>query len=234
VPPRRRRPLAGRLWVLGTATVALLALTLAWRYTSLAQLLDLGRLVDYAGQLREMPFSPLVVIGAFVLASLAMVPVTLLIAVVGLVFGTLAGVLYALVGALGSALAAYLLGRLLGRDAMHRLAGNAVNRLSRKVARRGIVAMAAVRVLPIAPFTVVNLVAGASHIRLRDYIVGTLIGMGPGIVLTVVFIDRLVDAMRDPGPVHIGIAAAIAVAMVALAIGAQRLVGTGDGAAARA
>lgn len=234
VPPRRRRPLAGRLWLLGVATVALLALTLAWRYTPLAQMLDLGRLVDYAGQLREMPFAPLVVIVSFVLASLAMVPVTLLIAVVGLVFGTLAGVCYALIGALGSALAAYLLGRLLGRDAMRRFAGSAVNRLSRKVARRGVVAMAAVRVLPIAPFTIVNLVAGASHIRLRDYILGTLIGMGPGIALTVVFIDRLVDAMRDPGPLHIGIAAAIAVAMVALAIGAQRLVGTDDGATARA
>src|SRR5690606_27069123 len=126
VPPRRRRPLAGRLWLFGVATVALLALTLAWRYTSLAELLDLGSLVDYAGRLREMPFSPVVVIGAFVLASLAMVPVTLLIAVVGLVFGTLAGICYALVGAIGSALAAYLIGRMLGRDAMHRFAGAAI------------------------------------------------------------------------------------------------------------
>jgi phosphatidylserine/phosphatidylglycerophosphate/cardiolipin synthase-like enzyme/uncharacterized membrane protein YdjX (TVP38/TMEM64 family) len=234
VPPPRRRPLAGRLWIFGVATVVLLALTLAWRHTSLAQLLDLGLLVDYAARLREMPFSPVLVIGSFVLASLAMVPVTLLIAVVGLVFGTLAGVCYALVGAIASALAAYLLGRLLGRDAMRRFAGAAVNRLSRKVARRGIVAMATVRVLPIAPFTVVNLVAGASHIRLRDYILGTLIGMGPGIVLTVVFIDRLVDAMREPGPVDIAVAAAIAAAMIALAVGAQRLVGTDDGSAARA
>ncbi len=234
VPPRRRRPLAGRLWLLGAATVALLGLTLAWRYTSLAELLDLGRLVDYAGQLRDMPFSPAVVIGSFVLASLAMVPVTLLIAVVGLVFGTLAGICYALLGAIGSALAAYLVGRVLGRDAMHRFAGEAVNRLSRRIARRGIVAMAAVRVLPIAPYTVVNLVAGASHIRLRDYVLGTLIGMSPGIVLTVVFVDRLVDAMRDPAPVHIAIAAAIAVAMIALAVGAQRLVGPGNDATARA
>lgn len=234
VPPRRRGPLAGRLWLLGAATALLVGLTLAWRYTSLAELLDLGRLVDYAGRLREMPFSPVVVIGAFVLASLAMVPVTLLIAVVGLVFGTLAGICYAILGAIGSALAAYLVGRLLGRDAMHRFAGAAVNRLSRRIARRGIVAMAAVRVLPIAPYTVVNLVAGASHIRLRDYILGTLIGMGPGIVLTVVFVDRLVDAMRDPAPVHIAIAAAIAVAMIALAMGAQRLVGPASDATARA
>ncbi len=234
VPPRRRKPLAGRLWLFGAATVALLALTLAWRYTSLAELLDLGSLVEYAGRLREMPFSPLVVIGCFIVASLAMVPVTLLIAVVGLVFGTLAGICYALAGAVGSALAGYLIGRMLGRDAMHRFAGATINRLSRRIARRGIVAMAAVRVLPIAPYTVVNLVAGASHIRLRDYIIGTLIGMSPGIVLTVVFVDRLVDAMRDPAPIHIAIAAAIAVAMIALAMGAQRLVGPGDDAAARA
>src|SRR5690606_15889731 len=141
--------LAGRLWLFGTITVALLALTLAWRHTSLAQLLELDRLVDYAGCLREMPLSPLVMIGSFVLASLAMVPVTLLIAVVGLVFGSLAGICYALVGSIASALLGYFLGRMLGRDALHQLGGSTARRLGRRIARRGIVAMAALRVLPI-------------------------------------------------------------------------------------
>ena len=41
------------------------------------------------------------------------------------------------------------------------------------------------RIVPVAPFTVVNLVAGASHISFRDFALGTLLGMlagsdGPG------------------------------------------------------
>ena len=37
--------------------------------------------------------------------------------------------------------------------------------------------------VPIAPFTVVNLVAGASGISMFDFFVGTLLGMLPGLIL---------------------------------------------------
>ncbi|MFX6226245.1 VTT domain-containing protein, partial [Acinetobacter baumannii] len=74
--------------------------------------------------------------------------------------------------------------------------GPRINNLSRRFAQRGIAAMAVVRLLPIAPFTVVNVVAGASHLGLRDYLLGTLIGMTPGIALTVVFSHNLAEAIR--------------------------------------
>ncbi|MDZ7809559.1 MAG: hypothetical protein U5L11_04595 [Arhodomonas sp.] len=37
--------------------------------------------------------------------------------------------------------------------------------------------MIVVSLLPLAPFTVTNLVAGAFHLRFRDYMLGTLIGI---------------------------------------------------------
>ena len=36
--------------------------------------------------------------------------------------------------------------------------------------------------LPIAPFSIVNVVAGASHIRWSDFLLGTVIGLLPGII----------------------------------------------------
>jgi phospholipase D1/2 len=39
------------------------------------------------------------------------------------------------------------------------------------------------RLLPIAPFTLVNIVAGAMQLRFRDFFAGTVLGMTPGIVL---------------------------------------------------
>jgi uncharacterized membrane protein YdjX (TVP38/TMEM64 family) len=42
--------------------------------------------------------------------------------------------------------------------------------------------MITVRIVPVAPFTVINIVAGASHIKFRDYFWGTLLGMFPGIL----------------------------------------------------
>jgi hypothetical protein len=107
-------------------------------------------------------------------------PVTLLILVTALVYGSGLGALYAMVGCVAAAMATYALGKFLGRSSVERLSGGSVERLSRRLARRGLLTVIALRIIPIAPFTVVNLFAGASHIRFLDYMLGTLIGMMPG------------------------------------------------------
>jgi uncharacterized membrane protein YdjX (TVP38/TMEM64 family) len=71
-------------------------------------------------------------------------------------------------------------------------------------------AVAVVRNLPIAPFTIVNVVAGASRIKLRDFLLGTAIGMAPGILAIMLFTDRLLNAVRDPQWGNIALAAAAA------------------------
>ena len=81
---------------------------------------------------------------------------------------------------------------------MRRLAGQRVNDLSRRLARRGLITIAFVRMLPIAPFSIVNVVAGASHIRWSDFLLGTLIGLVPGVVTMTFFIDRAIAAVREP------------------------------------
>jgi phospholipase D1/2 len=54
------------------------------------------------------------------------------------------------------------------------------------------------RVVPVAPFTVVNLVAGASHIRWRDFAVGTVLGMAPGIFVITLFTARVRAMLTHP------------------------------------
>jgi uncharacterized membrane protein YdjX (TVP38/TMEM64 family) len=51
----------------------------------------------------------------------------------------------------------------------------------------------------VAPFGVVNLAAGASHLSLRDFTLGTLFGMAPGILAMTLLGDRLKLAVVDPG-----------------------------------
>jgi uncharacterized membrane protein YdjX (TVP38/TMEM64 family) len=79
--------------------------------------------------------------------------------------------------------------------------------------------------LPIAPFTIVNLVAGASHIRLRDYMIGSVIGMVPGILLTVTFAHQLLRAIRHPGLGSVATMFAIGVALVGISVILQRWLG---------
>jgi uncharacterized membrane protein YdjX (TVP38/TMEM64 family) len=70
-----------------------------------------------------------------------------------------------------------------------------------------------VRIVPIAPFVIINLVAGASHIRFRDYLLGTALGMAPGIAGITLFADGLVAAVRDPSPTTLAVLAVIALAI---------------------
>jgi phospholipase D1/2 len=143
------------------------------------------------------------------------VPITLLIVATALVFGPVGAFLYAVSGALLGATLGFWLGRVLGRDFVRRLAGRRLNHLSRRLARRGLLAVVAVRIIPVAPFTVVNLAAGASHIGFRDFAVGTVLGMLPGILAIALFSDRMLAALRQPSALTLATLGAVVLAIVA-------------------
>lgn len=232
VPREARKPAPRRLVGLGMLALALAALAVAWRWTPLGDYINLSSLVALARGLESLPFTPIAVIASYVVAGLLMVPVTLVIAVTGIVFGPLEGSLYALGGTMLSAAVTYGLGFWLGRETVQRMLGPRMNRLSRRLGRQGILAMIVIRMLPIAPFTVVNIVAGTSHIRLRDYLIGTMIGMSPGIAITATFVHHLAEAIRNPSMGTIAILAAVALALIGLAMGLQKLLRRKDDTAA--
>ncbi|ALU89355.1 phosphatidylserine/phosphatidylglycerophosphate/ cardiolipin synthase protein [Herbaspirillum rubrisubalbicans M1] len=223
VPRSARKPVPRRMIGLGVLAVALVAFALAWRFTPLREWINLASLIALARSVDQMPFTPAIVIAAFVVAGMLMVPITVLIAVAGVVFGPVNGGLYASAGVGLSALLGFGLGHWLGHDALREMLGPRINNLSRRFAQRGIAAMAVVRLLPIAPFTVVNVVAGASHLGLRDYLLGTLIGMAPGIVLTVVFSHNLAEAIRHPSLQTMLVLAGVTAALMLTAFGLQKL-----------
>ncbi|MFL6650514.1 MAG: VTT domain-containing protein [Sulfurifustaceae bacterium] len=199
IPAEEHAPTHRRV-VLAVATlVAVLLLAAAWKWTPLREWLDIDVLTRYVSGLRDYPGAPLLVIGAFILGGFIVVPVTLLVIATAFAFGPLQGFVYSLIGGVASAVLLYGVGRSLGRDTVRRFAGKRLNRLSRRLGERGVLAVALVRMLPVAPFTVVNLVAGASHIRLRDFVIGTLIGMGPGMLMISLFVDRVGATIQNPG-----------------------------------
>ena len=228
VPKEAHKPLPRRLIGLGSFAIALAALAIAWRWTPLREWVNLASMVELARQLEALPFTPIAVVGSYIVAGLVMLPVMLLIAVTGMVFGPVEGFFYALAGTLLSGATTYGVGRWMGRDAVRRLVGPRINRLSRHIAKQGILAMVIIRMLPVAPFTVVNMIAGASHIRFRDYMIGTLIGMLPGIALTVTFVHNLAQAIRNPSPGTIAMLAMVVVLLVGAAMGLQRVLGNKD------
>ena len=197
--PDERKPYAMRRVILGVLTLAaLLGLAAAWRWSALGEWLDIDQLIRQARTLNAHPATPLLVIAGFAVAGSLAVPLTLLVVAAVLAFGSLGGFFYSLVGAELSALLTYAAGQGAGRDLVRRYAGKGLNSISKQLSRRGVLTIITLRIVPVAPFTIINLVAGASHIRLRDFALGTLIGLLPGLTAIAMFADSLVHSIRNP------------------------------------
>lgn len=219
----RRRPVLRHLW-LGIALIAaVVGLVLAWRFTPLSEIVDPAALQDWLAGLRGQPWAPLAVVGLYVGMGLIAFPVTVLIAATAMLFGPGWGFAYAMAGTLASAGVAYFIGAVLGRDLIRRYAGHTVNKLSKRLGRHGILAVIILRMAPVAPFTVVNLIAGASHVKAVDFMAGTFLGMLPGMTLMTLFGSSLVNLLDDPQPHHFLLLGGIIALWITVSIVLQRV-----------
>jgi len=201
--------------------VVLLGLTVAWHATPLADIGGAEAAGDFLAKTAESYWGPLAVLGAFLVGGLVAFPVTILIAATAASFGPWLGFTYAAIGALASALLTYAIGALVGRDALQSVLGDRLTAIRNKIARQGIVAVAAIRLVPVAPFTLVNLVAGASGIGLFHYMVGTLFGLLPGLVLLSLLGNQIMRIIASPSPTEIVVCIALIAAWIASALAIQ-------------
>ena len=223
-PTRLARHLLARLRPLLVAlacALVVLGIALAWRYTPLAGLVTADNVRAVLKTVRGEPWAILIVILVFVLAGAIIFPLNILILTTAAVFGPWLGILYGGAGTVTSGLVMFLLGSLLGREALYRMLGERWRHGLEGVRKRGLLAVVTFRLLPIAPFTLVNLAAGASGIRFVDFLVGTLIGMLPGLVLMSVMGDRIVRILAEPSASDIAIVVLCVAGLIGLAIAAQ-------------
>ncbi len=220
LPPEERKSTLRQLAPALITLVLLAALAAAWRWTPLSEWLDTESLQALMTQVNQYPFALIAVPSAYVVAGLLSVPLTLLVIVTVIVFGAWQGFLFGLGGALLSAVVNFALGRWLAGDLVRRVAGRRLNTLSEKLAKRGIITIVTLRLVPIAPYGVINLVAGASRVRLRDFIIGSLIGLSPGLLAISIFSDQVIETIRKP---DLGAFAVLAAVAGALAVGGWML-----------
>lgn len=212
-----------------TLALAVLALTLLltalWLRLPVEARPTIAELLAVAEKWRASPIAPFVALACFVVGGLVVFPVNLLMAATIIVFGPLAGGVLALLGSVLSAAAVYEVGRLLPLRVARRVLGARGERLRERIVGHGIVAVAIVRIVPIAPYSIVGFMAGAARIHRGDYLIGTALGMLPGVVLYALFVDRARAALLDPHPLAwlLLLAAIVLLASVALGVRAWRL-----------
>ncbi|WP_156677486.1 TVP38/TMEM64 family protein [Nocardia sp. Root136] len=165
----------------------------------LAALFVVAMLVPLPGpqQIRDWaggagPLLPLLFFLFYAVVAVAPVPRTVLTVTSGVLFGPILGSVIALGATAVSATSALLGVRAVGRDRVARhLTHPAVRTIDERLARRGWLAVAALRMIPMAPFSIVNYCCGLSSVRVRPYLVATLVGSAPGTIATVVLAGSL-------------------------------------------
>lgn len=209
-----------RLLIVGVAIFA--AAVVLWRFTPLASLVTPARLAHWLETFQTLPGAPLLVVGIFVAAGLIVFPLTLLIAATAIVFDPPVALCVAFAGALASASLTYWLGSRFLRGTATAALGQAQAKVKAALDNNGVIAVAALRTLPVAPFTLVNIAAGSLGVPFRDYLSGTAIGITPGALMLTAFGSRLQKIIEQPSVGNVLTLAGVIGLWIALSFSLQR------------
>jgi uncharacterized membrane protein YdjX (TVP38/TMEM64 family) len=177
---------------------ALLALALVWRFTPLADLLTRENAAAWSRYARGTPWAPLAIILSFTPAALILFPRPFLTLLAVITFGRWLGAAYSAAGIMLAAMATYYLGRVLRRDTVLRLAGGGLEEAGKLLREHGIIAVFGSNQLPVPPFAVQGIIAGALRMPAWQYAVGSLLGMAPGLLAATLFAGELHAWIEDP------------------------------------
>ena len=149
------------------------------------------------------PWALPVAVGAFAALAFIGVPQFVLIAAAVVAFGPWTGFAYSWIGTLVSSLIGFWMGRAFGGRLLKDLAGDGVAKFMKLIGKNGFLASLIVRLVPSAPFIVVNMAAGVTPMRLADFAAGTAVGIIPKIALTAFAGNSIVQALKGGGQRHI-------------------------------
>jgi phospholipase D1/2 len=200
VPVWRRVAIVAAV-VLGVCSVLALLVTAWWLHGHFPSWRGaVTQFLHAAQHWRDMPFAPLVALACFVIGGLVAFPISWMTAATIVVFGPYQGGAYAMLGGLFDAWLVYELGRLLPAETFDRWFGERGRKLRERVVGHGLIALIVVRLVPIAPYSVVSFIAGAARVGRFDYLVGSAVGMLHDVILYGFFADRARAALLDPHP----------------------------------
>lgn len=209
--------------IVATLLLGIMGIAFAWHFTGLAEIVTIDRIRHFLTSARGDPWAPALVLAAYLVAAAVAFPVNVLILATAAVFGPWLGFAYSALGVFSSAFLVYFVGAWLGKATVERLLGPKLRRLLEGARKRGVLVVVAFRVVPVAPGTVVNLALGASGIRFADFVIGSIVGMTPGLLLVSIMGDRLVALITEPTVGEVGVLVLCIVAYLALAFVAQVL-----------
>jgi len=172
-------------WIALTVFALIIALT-AYSAES-PDIPSLEMLIGWIENILQSKFAIPGTILLFILSGLVLFPVTILIAVTAAIFGPYQGLILALAGTLSSACVGYLIGRKIGIPKSDALFAAQFQEFKQKIKNSGIMGVSLIRMLPVAPFGLMNILFGMNAVPFSSYVMGSLLGILPGTIALSLF-----------------------------------------------
>lgn len=194
-----RLGLSPRVLALVLTGVLALALAALWTMSPLRDFLSKEGLASlFEGYHAGESWTLLLIPALYALLGLCFFPINLLIIVTASLFPVAWALAYIVLGIIANVAAVYGLGRMAGRYFFRKFFGKRTREILHRIGDGHFLALVLLRIVPIAPNSVVTLAAGAGRIPFLRFILATLIGMAPGTIMLVLFQKSIMDLFRDP------------------------------------
>ena len=219
------------LWRVLLGLGVVVAMVMVWRFTPLSEIARPQVLVDHIETISKHRWAPLVFIAAYLLGGFVLFPVTVLGGAVAIIFPPLKAIAISFTGIMLSASLHHWLGTRFLRKRTSALLGRIRKKVDEMLTDQSIVTIAALRMVPIAPFALVNVVAGCMGVRYRDFILGTALGLAPSITVICLFGRQVRAFWHDPSVTSVLMILGVAALWIGVAVTLQKWVAKRKGPA---
>lgn len=137
-------------------------------------------------------FGPVVYVLIFAAAVALLLPATPFTIAGAILFGPWLGVVLNVAAVTLGSLGGFTIARTLGRDFARRVAGNTLAKYDEKLEKHGFATIFYLRLI-LVPLAPVNYGAGLTRVKVRDFFLGTLLGVIPASFIIMLFVSRLTD-----------------------------------------
>lgn len=143
-------------------------------------------------------WGPVIYIIVYIIRPLILFPAGVLSAAAGIIWGPAIGFLYLQIAANISSIAEFLIARYFARGAVERFLKGKMLNLDTRIERHGFLTVLLVRLIPNVAWDIQNFSLGLTSVRLRHYLIATLIGIMPGSFAFVFFGASFIRVLFNP------------------------------------
>ncbi len=222
-------PLIGVAFTLvGVALLALMIALIEPLRTGVGNALQ-GDTESLRTEIRELDFGGVLIVLALAVAhAVIWYPAEILDAAAGFVYGFWVAMPLIMAGWTMNAIVAYWIGRHAARPGLYRFVGQArFERLERLAETGGVTLLLAMRLIPVIPFSLFSIVAGAAHVQVPRFLWTTAVGYIP-ITALFIYLGSRLEELSPTDPV-IWIGAIVMIGLLLLTRRIRRLLGEAEG-----